>query len=56
VDLIDTVRLAGRIVVCTQCAARRDLVAADLIEGPTIAGAATFVEAVLQPHTQAVVY
>jgi hypothetical protein len=32
------------------------LVAADLIEGPTIAGAATFVEAALQPHTQALVY
>jgi predicted peroxiredoxin len=55
-DLIETVRLGGRIVVCTQCAARRDLVAADLIEGPTIAGAATFVEAVLQPYTQAIVY
>jgi predicted peroxiredoxin len=55
-DLIETVRLAGRIVVCTQCAARRDLTPADLIEGPTIAGAATFVEAVLQPQTQALVY
>jgi predicted peroxiredoxin len=55
-ELIETVRLAGRILVCTQCAARRELVAADLIEGPTIAGAATFVEAVLQPQTQALVY
>jgi predicted peroxiredoxin len=55
-ELIETVRLAGRIVVCTQCAARRELTAADLIEGPTIAGAATFVEAVMQPQTQALVY
>jgi predicted peroxiredoxin len=55
-DLVETVRLAGRIVVCTQCAARRSIVAADLIDGATIAGAATFVEAVLQPRAQALVY
>ena len=55
-ELIETVRLAGRIIVCTQCAARRDVGAADLIEGATIAGAATFVEAALHPQSQALVY
>jgi len=55
-ELIEAVRLAGRIIVCTQCAARRDVAAADLIEGATIAGAATFVEAALHPQSQALVY
>jgi len=55
-ELIEAVRSSGRIVVCTQCAARRELTLGDLIEGATIAGAATFVEAVLGPHTQALVY
>jgi predicted peroxiredoxin len=55
-ELIETVRASGRIVVCTQCAARRELTLGDLIEGATIAGAATFVEAVLGPQTQALVY
>lgn len=55
-DLIETVRSGGRLVVCTQCAARRKLTSVDLIEGATIAGAATFVEAVLRPQAQALVY
>ena len=46
----------GRLVVCTQCAARRDLTAADLVAGATIAGAASFVEAVLTEGVQALVY
>src|ERR687897_3664533 len=44
-ELIEAVRSSGRIVVCTQCAARREIVATDLINGATIAGAASFVEA-----------
>jgi predicted peroxiredoxin len=55
-ELIETVRSSGRIVVCTQCAARRKIVVADLIDGATIAGAASFVEAVLRPQAQALVY
>jgi len=55
-ELVETVRSSGRIVVCTQCAARRKIVAGDLIEGATIAGAASFVEAVLRPQAQALVY
>jgi predicted peroxiredoxin len=55
-DLVETVRSSGRIMVCTQCAARREIVAGDLLEGASIAGAATFVEAVLRPDAQALVY
>ena len=43
-------------MVCTQCAARRELTAADLLDGATIAGAASFVEAVLAEGVQALVY
>ncbi|HEY5821420.1 MAG TPA: DsrE family protein [Propionibacteriaceae bacterium] len=55
-ELVETVRENGRIVVCTQCAARRDLTQADLVESATIAGAASFVEAVLADGVQALVY
>ena len=46
----------GRLVVCTQCAARRGIVAGDLREGVTIAGAAVFAEQVLGEGVQALVY
>ncbi len=46
----------GAVVVCTQCVARRELTQADLFDGCTIAGAATFVERILQPGVQALVY
>ncbi len=55
-ELVETVREGGRIVVCTQCAARRDLVADDLIDHAAIAGAASFIEAVLVDGVQALVY
>ncbi len=55
-ELVETVRSAGTIVVCTQCAARRELAAADLVAAATIAGAASFVESVLQDGVQALVY
>ena len=41
---------------CTQCAARRELVAGDLVESATIQGAASFVEAALADNVQALVY
>src|SRR6476619_3378304 len=44
-ELIETVRLGGSITVCTQCAARRELLVEDLVESATIQGAASFVEA-----------
>ena len=55
-DLVAPLVALGAVVVCTQCAARRDLTGADLFEGTRIAGAATFVERVLQPDVQALVY
>lgn len=55
-ELIETVRLGGAITVCTQCAARRELVVEDLIESATIQGAASFVEAALADSVQALVY
>ena len=55
-ELIETVRLSGAITVCTQCAARRELVVDDLIQSATIQGAASFVEAALADNVQALVY
>ena len=55
-DLRDAVLADGRVTVCSQCAARRDLTEADLLPGTLIRGAAAFVEEVLQPGAQALVY
>ncbi|BBH17144.1 hypothetical protein Back2_14310 [Nocardioides baekrokdamisoli] len=55
-DLIDVVLDSGTVTVCAQCAARRALTQADLLEGVRIAGAAAFVEEILRPDTQVVVY
>jgi len=55
-DLVETVRGGGQIRVCSQCAARRELVETDLIPAARIAGAAQFVETILVSQTQALVY
>jgi predicted peroxiredoxin len=55
-ELIETVRLGGTITVCTQCAARRELVVDDLVQSARIQGAASFVEAALADNVQALVY
>ena|SRR5690606_11470089 len=55
-DLLESVLLAGRVTVCTQCAARRGLERSDLIEGVRIAGAPTFVEEAVADGAQALVY
>lgn len=55
-DLIAVVLEAGTVTVCAQCAARRELQPADLLAGVRIAGAAAYVEEILRPDTQAVVY
>jgi predicted peroxiredoxin len=52
----DLVLEQGRLVVCSQCAARRGITEQDLVEGALIAGAATFAEEVLQDGVQALVY
>ena len=54
--LLTAVLAAGQVTLCTQCAARRDLTEADLIEGIRIAGAAAFVEEALGDGVQALVY
>ncbi len=56
VDLVEAIRSGGRIVVCSQCAARRELTGTDLFEDVTIGGAAGFVEAALGERAQAIVY
>ena len=55
-DLRDAVAAEGRLTICSQCAARRDLDEADLVEGARIRGAAAFVEEVMAPGAQALVY
>ena len=55
-DLRDAVIADGRVTVCSQCAARRDLTEADLLPGVMVRGAAAFVEEVLQDDAQALVY
>lgn len=55
-SLIAAVLATGRVVVCSQCAARRGIVEAELLEGVRIAGAAVFTEQVLAEDVQALVY
>ena len=55
-ELVEAVRSAGQIRVCSQCAARRELRETDLLSGVSIAGAASFVEAALADGVQALVY
>ena len=55
-DLRDAVVAEGRLTVCSQCAARRDLSESDLVDGAQIRGAAAFVEEVMAPRAQALVY
>src|ERR1700741_1683137 len=43
----DLVLASGALIVCSQCAARRDLTEDDLVPGARIAGAASFAESVL---------
>jgi predicted peroxiredoxin len=55
-QLMAAVLTSGTITVCSQCAARRGIVGADLRGGVTIAGAAVFAEQVLAEGVQALVY
>jgi predicted peroxiredoxin len=55
-ELRDAVLAGGTLTLCTQCAARRDITADDILPGVRIAGAQTFVEEALQDATQALVY
>lgn len=55
-DLLDAVLAGGRVTLCTQCAARREITEADVLKGVRIAGAAVFVEESLAEGAQALVY
>ena len=55
-DLRDAILAAGKITLCTQCAVRRGINEGDQISGIVIAGAASFVEEIMQPGVQALVY
>lgn len=55
-DLLEAVLAAGRVTVCTQCAARRDIGPDDVLPGVRIAGAAVFVEEAMADGAQALVY
>jgi predicted peroxiredoxin len=55
-ELRDAVLAAGTLTVCTQCAARRGITEANLIDGVRIAGSASFVEEILRNGAQALVY
>jgi predicted peroxiredoxin len=55
-ELRDLLLESGRVTVCTQCAARRELTGADLLPGAEIRGAAAFVEEILADDVQALVY
>ena len=54
--LVEAVRVGGTVTVCSQCAARRSLTEADLVDGARIAGAVAFTELVLRDGVQALVY
>ena len=55
-ELVATVLEAGTVTVCTQCARRRGVEAADLVEGARIAGATSFVEEIMADDVRALVY
>ncbi len=54
--LLATILTDGTVTACTQCLARRELTADDLLPGVVIGGAAGFVAAALEADVQALVY
>ncbi|MEU4559892.1 DsrE family protein [Actinoplanes sp. NPDC023936] len=55
-DLLDALLAAGKVTLCTQCAARRGIGPDDVVPGIRIAGAAVFVEEIMSEGAQALVY
>jgi predicted peroxiredoxin len=55
-ELRDTIIELGSLTVCTQCAERRSITPADLLPGVRIAGSASFLDEILRPDAQALVY
>ena len=55
-EMRDAILADGALTLCTQCAARRDITAGDVLPGVRIAGAQTFVAEALADGAQALVY
>ena len=55
-DLLQSVLISGTVTLCSQCAQRREITPSDVIDGIRVAGAASFVEEILAPGAQALVY
>jgi predicted peroxiredoxin len=55
-SLLAAVMAGGSVTVCAQCAARRGIVGGELLTGVRIAGAAAYVEEILAPTAQALIY
>ena len=55
-ELLSVVREAGRVTLCTQCAARRGITEDDVLPRVRVSGAAVFVEEALHDSTQALIY
>jgi predicted peroxiredoxin len=55
-ELLHVILTSGRVTLCTQCAARREIGEADVLPGVRIAGAAAFVEEAMADGAQALVY
>lgn len=54
--LLAAVLAGGRVTLCTQCAARREIGESDVLPGIVVAGAPSFVEEALADDVQALVY
>ncbi len=55
-SLLSVVLDAGKVTLCSQCAARRNLTTSDILPGIQIAGAASFVSEITAADVQALVY
>lgn len=55
-DLLAAVLTGGQVTLCTQCAKRREITEADVVDGVRLAGSATFVEESLADGAQTLVY
>jgi len=54
--LLAGILAAGTVTVCSQCAARRDISALDVVDGVRVAGSATFVAEIMADDARAIVY
>ncbi|RJL30852.1 DsrE family protein [Bailinhaonella thermotolerans] len=55
-DLLSAILAGGRVTLCTQCAARRDITVDDVIDGVRIAGAPAFIEEIFAEGARSLVY